>query len=36
MKWKIISAKKKEIEASGQISNEKPKKESQLKAQEIS
>ena len=35
MKWKVITAKKKDSEPSGQVSNEKPKKESQLKAQEI-
>ena len=32
MKWKVITAKKKDSEPSGQVSNEKPKKESQLKA----
>jgi glutathione synthase/RimK-type ligase-like ATP-grasp enzyme len=35
MKWKVITAKKKDTDALGQVSGEKPKKESQIKAMEI-
>jgi len=35
MKWKVITAKKKDTDALGQISGEKPKKESQIRALEI-